>query len=738
MSTGISWPVIGGNPYEIPSSGEVSWSDLSDFLIALASAQNTTAQKVAARVATTTPINVGSASDYLVVVNLAVAGASSVILPAGVSGQVFVVADGKGDAATNNITVTTTGGATIAGAASFVVNVNGAAVGFCFSGSGNWTIVSLAAGEGGGSGIARSSIAAGTPNYVVFNAAGTGRLAEEQYLAASRGGLGTNVSAFSGYVKAMAGVFTAGGIDAADLPSGIDPTKLSPGTVSATEFAYLDDVTAPIQAALDSKAIGVASAIDSELALFSGTGGKSLKRATDTGVAHLTSGVLSASVVMVDEGGTGQISANDGLNALLPTQTAQTGKALVTDGTNTAWTSVLSAASPTFTGTIGVPDGTVSIPALAFTSDADGTGTGIYRVGANSLGFAANGVNIGQYSLGGAWTLGSSSNASTISHLVEGGTAAVTLQVQTTNTGTSVAGIKLKNSSGATADIFEIIHGGGATKFRNGAAVVIGNVGVSTGAWTLGSAATSNGAVTHTFKNGTGASTDGTNTFQIITGNTGANAAVLKLQNSAGSVPDVFQISVGAGVTNFRNGTPTTLATVDNSTGAWSFGPSGSLTHTFNAGNITINRSTALTTVGITLQNGGGNRRLLYWDDNVSRFYVTDGDGSDGVYLAENGVAWIANSDVRLKKNVTVIPNALEKLTAIRGVSYDWIHNDKHGVGVIAQEVQAVFPEAVDATTPEKLGVSYTDLIPLLIEAVKEQQATIASLSARLEALEGA
>ena len=260
MSTGISWPVIGGNPYEIPSSGEVSWSDLSDFLIALASAQNTTAQKVAARVATTTPINVGSASDYLVVVNLAVAGASSVILPAGVSGQVFVVADGKGDAATNNITVTTTGGATIAGAASFVVNVNGAAVGFCFSGSGNWTIVSLAAGEGGGSGIARSSIAAGTPNYVVFNAAGTGRLAEEQYLAASRGGLGTNVSAFSGYVKAMAGVFTAGGIDAADLPSGIDPTKLSPGTVSATEFAYLDDVTAPIQAALDSKAIGVASA----------------------------------------------------------------------------------------------------------------------------------------------------------------------------------------------------------------------------------------------------------------------------------------------------------------------------------------------------------------------------------------------------------------------------------------------------------------------------------------------
>ena len=128
----------------------------------------------------------------------------------------------------------------------------------------------------------------------------------------------------------------------------------------------------------------------------------------------------------------------------------------------------------------------------------------------------------------------------------------------------------------------------------------------------------------------------------------------------------------------------------------------------------------------------------MYWDDNVSRFYVTDGDGSDGVYLAENGVAWIANSDVRLKKNVTVIPNALEKLTAIRGVSYDWIHNDKHGVGVIAQEVQAVFPEAVDATTPEKLGVSYTDLIPLLIEAVKEQQATIASLSARLEALEGA
>lgn len=56
--------------------------------------------------------------------------------------------------------------------------------------------------------------------------------------------------------------------------------------------------------------------------------------------------------------------------------------------------------------TLQVSNGAVGSPAIQFGSDADATGTGIYRVGANSLGFAANGVAIGNFSSGGAWVFG--------------------------------------------------------------------------------------------------------------------------------------------------------------------------------------------------------------------------------------------------------------------------------------------------------------------------------------------
>jgi hypothetical protein len=62
---------------------------------------------------------------------------------------------------------------------------------------------------------------------------------------------------------------------------------------------------------------------------------------------------------------------------------------------------------------------------------------------------------------------------------------------------------------------------------------------------------------------------------------------------------------------------------------------------------------------------------------------------------------------------------------------------DKREVGVIAQDVQKVLPEAVSVIDPENgyLGVSYPSLIPVLIEAVKEQQQKIDSLQAENERL---
>ncbi len=92
----------------------------------------------------------------------------------------------------------------------------------------------------------------------------------------------------------------------------------------------------------------------------------------------------------------------------------------------------------------------------------------------------------------------------------------------------------------------------------------------------------------------------------------------------------------------------------------------------------------------------------------------------------------ITPSDRRLKKNFLTVENALEKINTLQTVTYDWREPEKHGsarqLGVIAQEVQEAFPEAVTKTGDGFLAVSYTSLISPVIAAVKELHAKVLSL----------
>ena len=94
----------------------------------------------------------------------------------------------------------------------------------------------------------------------------------------------------------------------------------------------------------------------------------------------------------------------------------------------------------------------------------------------------------------------------------------------------------------------------------------------------------------------------------------------------------------------------------------------------------------------------------------------------------------IAYSDVRVKENVETIDNALDKVMALRGVSYNRTDGgDKtKKVGVIAQEIQKVLPEVVQEQEDGMLGVSYGNIVGVLIEAIKEQQKQIDELKALL------
>ena len=92
----------------------------------------------------------------------------------------------------------------------------------------------------------------------------------------------------------------------------------------------------------------------------------------------------------------------------------------------------------------------------------------------------------------------------------------------------------------------------------------------------------------------------------------------------------------------------------------------------------------------------------------------------------------IAYSDARVKENVETIHNALEKVKGMRGVNYNKIGDDKRSVGVIAQELLEVLPEAVHQDDQGMYSVAYGNIVGVLIESIKELEAKVEQLENKL------
>ena len=131
------------------------------------------------------------------------------------------------------------------------------------------------------------------------------------------------------------------------------------------------------------------------------------------------------------------------------------------------------------------------------------------------------------------------------------------------------------------------------------------------------------------------------------------------------------------------------------------------------------------------------------------------GGVSPGYRLDINGSAhatsFPTSSDVRFKKNITPIENALSKVLKLRGVKYEWnefINNTRDGyalnspiLGFIAQELEIVVPELVskwklNEDCQDARAVDYPRVVVLLTEAIKEQQTQINDLKTRISILE--
>jgi hypothetical protein len=111
-----------------------------------------------------------------------------------------------------------------------------------------------------------------------------------------------------------------------------------------------------------------------------------------------------------------------------------------------------------------------------------------------------------------------------------------------------------------------------------------------------------------------------------------------------------------------------------------------------------------------------------------------------GVTITTNGINVVgvitatdfnSASDLSLKTNIQSRSNPIDKILQINGVTFNWRESNKPSVGIIAQEIEKIFPELVNGENPKT--VNYNGLIGLLIEAIKEQQIEINNLKDKLK-----
>jgi hypothetical protein len=171
-------------------------------------------------------------------------------------------------------------------------------------------------------------------------------------------------------------------------------------------------------------------------------------------------------------------------------------------------------------------------------------------------------------------------------------------------------------------------------------------------------------------------------------------------------------------------------------------------------GGLTIAQSGVVITGGTTLQNVGLSIKGGMTVDSLSGSVTSMTVKSGGILIADAGsldvyskgmlvsggmTLWGSSSlqtgystfsDQRLKQNVTQLTNSLDMINQLRGVSYNWKNGDqlpykfdnKKHIGMIAQEVQEVIPDVVESMGEDGsfLGLRYGELIPLVIEAIRD------------------
>ena len=144
----------------------------------------------------------------------------------------------------------------------------------------------------------------------------------------------------------------------------------------------------------------------------------------------------------------------------------------------------------------------------------------------------------------------------------------------------------------------------------------------------------------------------------------------------------------------------------------------------------------------------------IYYDHTNNAMYIKTSqserfslDSSGNAVFTGNVTAYGSISDERLKENIEVIENPIEKIKDLKGVTFNYKKDGSKSTGLIAQDLEKVLPEAVytsetlvdikEGEKPEEhLAIHYGNTVGLLVEAIKEQQEQIETLTAKVKELE--
>jgi len=221
----------------------------------------------------------------------------------------------------------------------------------------------------------------------------------------------------------------------------------------------------------------------------------------------------------------------------------------------------------------------------------------------------------------------------------------------------------------------------------------------------------------------------------------GSGATSVSYNDSAGTISiSSTDTNTDTNTTNFNIQASGNASTNISAGETINYTGSGATTVTRSGNTITI-ASTDTNTDTNTQYSAGTGISLSGTTFSIGQPVATTSTVTFGEVRSSGDITAFYSSDYALKENINPISNALDKVSQLGGYNFDWkdSHIESRGgidnmfvkksdVGIIAQEVQKVLPEAVGERKDGTLGVRYELLVPLLVESIKELKSEIESL----------